>query len=542
MASDNVAAVVKECLAIVKKKEGCNKLKLLLGMCNREQFIQWKDEKQMDVLHHTILSNNPEVVEYLLTHGYFVRPFEPEVSPYIHLAAYLGFRTIINILLTHRPGDNRPSKNLKFPDESSSSRHVSGVTPLDVAASAGHLESIHLILNQCVIKAYPEHAKCGYLSLATLAGSSKAVNFLLSQKYDKKDLLRAVEFSISGARSEILDSLLGTGVNTCEVMRGTNLYHALYTNSALKGFGREGYKRLPDVTSVLIKYHHDVNTKSPCNTYPLYSLLRNSLCAHDYINTQYYLACLKLLLKANTNPNFDEVRYEKVMQKKGNKSIVGRPAFSSALHCLLDTVEIYASYLDSKALAVKFITECSDVLFRFDADVHQVGRLGDNKSTLSGSVLHQYAKSSVKLGVDAAVLKVFLRQGANPDIKAKGKYCINVFTDSLFVSILAVPSHKTQPDRTADIDSMLDLCRYMSAKSIQETLQVFNHEHGRNNAYRLKSQIARIKSKLVEYSKSVAPLQRICANYIWQRCGRNANNIHSLPLKIRYKTEILPIV
>ncbi|XP_060081118.1 uncharacterized protein LOC132560471 [Ylistrum balloti] len=539
---DNVDSVVRDCLETLKKNEGCKKLKMLLGMCNRDQLIQWKDAKQMDVLHHSILNNNPEVVEYLLTNGYFVRPFEPEVNPYLHLAAHLGFRTIINLLLTHRPGDNRPTKSLVFPESQNSSRPISEVTPLDVAASAGHVQCIHLILNQCVIKEHPEHAKSGYLSLATVSGSLKAVNFLLAQKYDKADILSAVELAIRFARAEILDSLLGTGVDTREVMKGVNLYHSLYTNSAVKGFGREGYRRLPDVTSVLIKYRHDVNSKSPCNTYPLYTLLRNSLCAHDYINTQYYLACLKLLLKANANPNFDEVRHERVMQKKGSKSVVGRPAFSSALHCLLDTVEIYASYFDSKALAVKFITECSDVLFRFDADIHQVGRLGDQKSTLSGSILHQYAKSSVKLGVDSDVLKVFLRQGANPNIKVNGKYCINVFTDSLFVSILAIPSHKTQPDKTADVGCMLDLCRYMSNRAIHETLQIFIHDHGRNNADRLKSHIARIKSKLTEFSKSVAPLQRICANYIWHRCGRNANNIHSLPIRIKYKTDILPIV
>ncbi|XP_069136275.1 uncharacterized protein [Argopecten irradians] len=540
--ADNVTSVVKDCLDTLKKNEGAGKLKVLLGMCNRDQFIQWKDAKQMDVLHHAILTNNPEVVEFFLTHGYFVRPFEPEVNPYLHLAAQLGFRTIINLLLTHRPGDNRPTKKLAYPDDLSSTKHISEVTPLDVAASAGHVQCIHLILNQCVIKEHPEHAKSGYLSLATLDGSLKAVNFLLSQKYDKSDITKAVELAICGARAEILDSLLATGVSTKDIMKGTNLYHCLYTNSALKGFGREGYRRLPDVTSVLIKYRHDVNTKSPCNTYPLYTLLRNSLCAHDYINTQYYLACLKLLLKANANPNFDEVRHEHVMQKKGNKTLVGRPAFSSALHCLLDTVEIYVSYLDSKALAVKFITECSDVLFRFDADIHQIGRLGDQKSILSGSVLHQYAKSSVKLGVDADVLKVFLRQGANPNVKVKGKYCINVFIDSLFVSLLAVPSHKPQPDKTADIDSMLDLSRHMSAKAVYETLQIFMKEHGRNNADRLKSQVARIKTKLQEFSKSVKPLQRICANFIWQNCGRNANNIHSLPIKIKYKTDILPIV
>lgn len=126
MASDNVSVVVKDCLETTKKKEGCNKLKGLLGLCSREHIIQWKDTKCMDFLHHAILLNNPEVVEYLLTHGYFVRPFEPEVNPYLHLAAYLGHRTIINILITHRPNDNKPSNALKYPKDgtTNSSGHI----------------------------------------------------------------------------------------------------------------------------------------------------------------------------------------------------------------------------------------------------------------------------------------------------------------------------------------------------------------------------------------------------------------------------------
>lgn len=416
------------------------------------------------------------------------------------------------------------------------------VTPLDVAASAGHIDCVHMILTQCVIKANPEHATCGYLPLATLAGSSRAVELLLTTKYEKPDLLKAIEFSIAGVQSECLNKLLQTGVDTRDVLKGVNLYHALFTNSAVKAFGRDGYRRLPDLTSVLIKHKHDVNAKSPCNTYPLYSLLRNSLCAHDYINTQYYLACLQLLLKANANPNFDEVQHERQMQKNGKKSIVGRPAYSGALHCLLDTVEMYCSFFDSKALAVKFITECSDILIRFDTNIHQVGRLGDHKSAMSGSVLHQYAKSSVNLGVDSDVLKFFLRQGADPNSKVKGKYCLNIFTDHLFVTMLAMPSHKTQPDRMDDIDKILELCRHMSMRSVHETQQVFNQEHGRNPAARIKSQITRIKSQLIEFSMSVAPLQRICTNCIWKMCGRNANNVHSLPIKIKYKLDILPIV
>jgi len=414
------------------------------------------------------------------------------------------------------------------------------VTPLDVAASADNLECVRLILTQCVIKVYPNNVKDGDVSLATLANSHVAVKKLLVGKHDRKDLCKAVEHAIHHARPQCLDLLLGTGTDTKSLFSGMNLYHALYTYSSAKSFGRDGYRRLPEVTSVLITHRHNVNAKTP-NTYPIYSLLRNSLCAHDYVNTGYFLECLRLLLKAGANPDFDEARYEELVRKKGNKPVTGRPAYSSALQCLLDTVEIYASFFDSKALAVKFITECGDVLLRTEPTNNSVvGRPRANN--LFGSILHHYAKASVSIGASESVIKFFLRQGADPNGKIKGKYVINTFTDVLFARLLEVPKYKEQTNRMEDVETMLDLCYSMSRTTLKETLQIFIKDHHGNKAEQIKIYVARIHRCLENHVKSVMPLKRMCINFVWQQCGRNANNIRSLPINIKLKTDLLPIV
>ena len=55
------------------------------------------------------------------------------------------------------------------------------------------------------------------------------------------------------------------------------------------------------------------------------------------------------------------------------KFTAGRNAYASALHCLLETVETYASQMSSKALAIRFVEDCAEVLVKYKADVGKVG-------------------------------------------------------------------------------------------------------------------------------------------------------------------------
>jgi hypothetical protein len=67
------------------------------------------------------------------------------------------------------------------------------------------------------------------------------------------------------------------------------------------------YGRLPEATRVLIAYGFDVTAKIPPRTYPLYTLLTHSISYQDYGVMEYYIQCMKMLLEAGADPNFDEV-------------------------------------------------------------------------------------------------------------------------------------------------------------------------------------------------------------------------------------------
>lgn len=412
---------------------------------------------------------------------------------------------------------------------------------MDIAAKSGHTKCVYLILTQCVIKEHPDRAKSGYVALATLANSKDAVKVLLKDNPTKEDIREAIDIAVHFAQPECLDLLLSTGIDTKSIFNGVNFYHTLFSFSSVQSFGKEGYARLPKVTEVLLKHRHDVKKKEPANTYPLYSLIKNSLCLDNYTWTQYYMDCVQLLLQAGANPNFDEAKYERQRLKTGAKSIVGRNAYSSAIHCLLDTVESYAETLDSKALAAKFVIQCAELLCHNDANINQIGQITRKNSTM-GTVLHQFAKTSVQIGVDLDILKFLLRQGANADVCVDGKYVLNIFTDELFEKLKETSPHLKQKDRMPDVKRMLDILNHMSRGAIRDTLRILKNDHARNPPPQTKIYIGVISKELEYHIKHIKPLRKLVAQAVWVFCQRKANSVHSLPTTAKLKTEILPIL
>lgn len=406
------------------------------------------------------------------------------------------------------------------------------------------MNCVKQILDQCVIRDNNEIAKYPYVALACAAQSVPSLNLIMKKDKPKPDdIKKAIEVSLMKASAQCLDILLQQKVKTDDMFNKRNFFHMLYTFSNTTQFGTDGYRRLPEVTKVLVKHKYNVNTSSPPNTYPLYSLIKNALCVHDYVNTRHYVMCLRVLIEAGADPNFDETEREKKLNARGIKTEHGRMSYSSAMHCLLETVESFSEYLESKALGVRFVVQMGEVLIQYKARINAVGRLGDKNSNRYGTVLHQFAKCCVKLGVDTDIFKYLLRQGADPNAREEnGKYVINTFLDTLFAGLKEFSSYQMPPDHTEDVQTMLSLSLFMNRTCVQDTLKIVRKDYGSNPPQHIKKYVVMAISELDKRAKEVWPLKRICRTLIWEMCNRDASVVTKLPTDIESRTYILPSI
>lgn len=543
-ASELTSKVIKQFLDGLKKKEEPFKAAQCLGQTTKDDVMRWLDANNLDLMHHVIILNNPEATEYLLSHGYFQAPFEPLSNLYAHLACYLGHRTCLNIILQYRKDDNRPSKKITYdPNGNGVTERRREISPIDVAAEAGHLHCVKTILTQCVIKDHPDFADYPYVALACIPQSVLSLQLILKKDKPKADdIKKAIEVSLMKASAQCLDLLLKQKVKTDDMFGKKNFYHMLYTFSQTNQFGTEGYRRLPEVTQILVKHKYNVKAVIPPNTYPMYSLIKNSVCVHDYVNTRHYVMCLRILIEAGSDPNFDEAEQERKLNARGIKTEHGRMSYSSAMHCLLETVEIFSEYLESKALGVRFIVQMAEVLIQNKARINAVGRLGDKGSSRYGTVLHQFAKSSVKLGVDPDIFKYLLRQGADPNAKEEnGKYVINTFFDILLSELKELSSYSKPDDHTENVKTMLGLSLFMTRQCVKETLSILNKDFSKP-PHHMKKYVQMAQKELTERAKEVWPLKRLCRVLIWDLCQRDASIVTKLPTDIESRTYILPSI
>ena len=533
----------------VKKGKNSKDLKKTLQGSGKGIVLNWKDEHGMDILHHAILLDSPEAVQLLLSEGFFQAPYQPTVNLYAHLTCYLGYSTVLNLIVQYRADDLRVKSKVVLPKtywlaskNDVGKKAVNSKVekfPLDIAAEHGHIKCCKTILSMWVLKYNPDSPSKGDITLACVADSPPALKLLLVEKQRPEEIKHSVEVCLKRPRPECLDILLKQKVDMTSLFKRMNFYHVLYTYSAK--FDEHGYALLPKTTLVLIQNGHSVNAKSPPRTYPIYSLLGNAFCIHSYENTKWYIDCLQMLLKNGADPCFDEVTYERTQLKHGVKAAVGRHSFSSALHCLMETVEDYASYLSSRALAVKFVLECADTLVRYNASVRQVGRIGGSTSSLLGNVLHQYAKSSVTIGVDLEIIRCILRHGADPDDKVGGKYAINVYVDKLYEKLRSEEIEDGELEHMEDAKKMLTICEYMSNTSLKEANRINKLEHSRELSRHVKPYAEYFSEELGKKASNVKALRRLAAWLVWKRCDMNAHRVYALKVSARIKTDIIPL-
>lgn len=80
----------------------------------------WVDADGLDILHHSIINNSPDMVAFLLAEQkFFPQEHMPALNPYAHLAAMFGHTECLRLILQYRPGDYfsgfKPSHAIKLP-------------------------------------------------------------------------------------------------------------------------------------------------------------------------------------------------------------------------------------------------------------------------------------------------------------------------------------------------------------------------------------------------------------------------------------------
>ncbi|KAL8606784.1 hypothetical protein ACOMHN_049613 [Nucella lapillus] len=448
-----------------------------LQKCSRARLQSWTDKKDMDILHHAILENNMVVVGTLFAMSYFKPPHEVATSwSYVHLAAVLGQRTIVSMLLQERPFDNRKVvldwdlfHHVIAPKLDVSKATVSivpaedrekalGFLPLDLAARYGHVQCVKTILDFHIFHSQQSQGtsrrasvvKTSHMNMACTLDSPFALRILLTDQPETDDVKNALDVALKMAKPECVDALLRFGVDTKLLFGGMNLFHVLYAYS--KSFEEQWFESFVTVTSVLLRHRQDVNACRPSRTYPLYSLLRCTHIASMEKSAPFVLTALLLLVQAGADPNFDEVLVEQAVRDREQHTAFGRRPYPSALHCLLDAAFNYMEEVSDAEHVRKYTYKCCELLLRHGADPSYVGKYHDfHTDTVKrqGNALHALCDITPHLGrVDSSLLLLLLRHGANPDAFIDDRCPLISYMDAVYPRPDAThPQHSSETSR-----------------------------------------------------------------------------------------------
>ncbi|XP_060080244.1 uncharacterized protein LOC132559629 [Ylistrum balloti] len=541
---------VKTIVNLIKSTNEASVLKDGIAKFSKAAIEWYVDSEDLDILHHAIICNNIEAVGLFFHQGYFKLPHESPSVPYLHLSARLGHKTILAMLIQERGHDNVPMK-FKYYGQTGLSEDspkamripiVDGkdkLSPLDIAGEYGHIGCVCTILDHFYggkVRHKSKSTKDAYVNLACELDSPPALRLLLSHNPTEEDIKNAVGVALKMARPECLDVLLGLKPDISSLFGGMNLYHVLFSYSL--SFKKSWYESLLTVTTLLIKHSHDLSKCLPYRTYPLYSLLSHSSC-HDLDNSSpYLLACLLVMLNAGADPNFDELEFEKELTKRkfNSTAAFGRSAFSSAIHCLFDTIGKYSDQvqIEQKLSLRSHLGKCTEALLKHGADLNYVGRIEDQCNTY-GNSLHCFCRIAPKIGLGWKMLKLLLRHGANPDAKIYGYYPLNVFFEHLL-------AYATTSDRSHvfGIEHSSFVMDSMAQSALRDSYEIFSNMAASFDqpSSKHKRILAGIKTEYEKRISDVWTLRRWCVFTVWVSCGRKIDQAARLPLPKRLRDSI----
>ncbi|KAK6170473.1 hypothetical protein SNE40_018859 [Patella caerulea] len=508
----------------------------------RKDVIAWHDSNHFDFLHHAIIHNNVIAVGTFLTRGYFKSLQEPNIYPYQHVACLLGFKTILTMLLQERQFDDKSLHKTDFKQLCRSLRislsseitnyntDIDFTTPdqlsvLDVASLAGHIGCVKTILDFRQLKGYISLKQKGdYFSLACYGNSPNSLKLLLQEKAGDVNLEDSVKISLVKMHVECLDCLLSHGARTESLYSGMNLFHVLY--SYVYAFDKEQFKGLVKMTSLILKHGFDVKACVPSRTYPLYSFIDKYFGREDIeIKGGGILHCLKLLLEAGADPNFNEVIAENAHQ--GQHGIFGgafgREPFSSAFHAFL------SHYVQSslkkgeeteyRGLPGFFFKVCQQLL-QNGADPNYRAIFGTPEQEIS--VFQAACLCSMNVENENRTIKLFLQYGGDPNgsgfsIKSLLEWHIRLNaleseTEELLNMLLGTMSHANYRQSSKEMRDLANMDIFLP-----NFVQSVNKE-----------------------SITVWTLKRFCCVFILNSCQRSSMKVNSLPVPENVKKQIFP--
>ena len=528
----------------VQTTEDVKKLRHQIDKCGQKILCEWTDLNGYDIMHHAIISNNIEAVQILFSLGFFKPPHEPKQHSYMHVAANTGNRAIMSMLLQERPRDfsNRKStfKWTKPPTEIPVARNgTSSVTPLDVASDSGHVGCVMTILDFYAARNKIETDAGNYLCLACSSNSPSALRLLLKQSQKEENVKMAVGTALKTANAECLNVLLNCNPNLTALFSGMNLYHVLYSYSS--SLRSEWYEKLLQVTSVLLKHNQNPLCAIPFRTYPLYSLLCR-LPPSDFGRLSHYLtACMVLLMNAGVNPNFNEVEFEKQNNASDIKTAFGRSAYSSAFHCLYDSVGPDLKPSEDDATGIRrYVSKCTETLLRHNTDPSIIGPIGE--SGLQGNALHAFLKIVILRGLDERSIRTFrllIQNGADPECCASDKYPLNIFCDEIMYGASHFSNiHKSNEPMVSELvkEIVVTLLDNMSVKCVYKASQVEFDGKPTNDIQKKLFRMAREEiQKEVMYVRTLKALSRL---QVLKCCGRRSTEVVKLAIPVSLKSFI----
>lgn len=109
MATDREDSRTLQILEDIRLHAGADVLRSHIQRCSRQKLESWKDGHGLDLLHYAIMENSYVAAGTFFGQGFFKPPHEPSTASwsYVHMAAALGYRSILSLLLQERPYDNK---------------------------------------------------------------------------------------------------------------------------------------------------------------------------------------------------------------------------------------------------------------------------------------------------------------------------------------------------------------------------------------------------------------------------------------------------